>query len=161
MSWTCSSPGRRLAPPQISGGVAVALSGAVACAHAVATVPHLDSEDPVEATLRNAKGGNTLVRCQPADAELAVDGVVRGLASDFDGRERLLALPTGGDHRVGFRHQGYEAVVVDVVVEEKGARRWMCVSRRSGVSSALAELLTGERKETELNRRRRSHDVDT
>jgi hypothetical protein len=78
-------------------------------------VPHLDSDDPVEATLRNAKGGNTLVRCQPADSEVAVDGVVRGVASDFDGKERLLALPTG-DHRVGFRHKGYEAVVVDVVV---------------------------------------------
>jgi hypothetical protein len=94
----------------------MAFSG-VACAHAGATLPHLDSADPVEATLRNARGGNTLVRCQPADAEVAVDGVVRGLASDFDGRERLLALPAG-DHAVSFRRKGYEAVVVDVAVGE-------------------------------------------
>jgi hypothetical protein len=108
MSWTCISPARK-------GLSAVAFLFAVACAHAGATLPHLDSEDPVEATLRNAKGGNTLVRCEPADAELAVDGVVRGLASDFDGRERLLAIPAG-NHQLGFRRKGYEAVVVDVVV---------------------------------------------
>jgi hypothetical protein len=95
----------------------MAFLGAAACAHAGTTLPHLDSEDPVEASLRNARSGNTLVRCQPADAELAVDGVVRGLASDFDGKERLLALPTG-DHQVSFRHKGYEAVAVDVVVGE-------------------------------------------
>ncbi len=91
------------------------LLGALACAHTGATLPQIGSEDPVEARLRNARGGNTLVRCEPADAELAVDGVVRGLASDFDGTERLLALPAG-DHQVGFRHEGYQTVVVDVFV---------------------------------------------
>jgi hypothetical protein len=105
--------------------VALALPGLVACAHA--NVPHLDAADPVEAALINAKSGNTLVRCEPTDAELAVDGVVRGLASDFDGSVRLLALPAGGHHEVRLRHPGYEPMAVDVVVDAGGGRQTLDV----------------------------------
>lgn len=112
------SPRRRL------GGVAaLALSAAPACLHAGANVPHVEAADPVEAALINAKSGNTLVRCEPGDAELAVDGVVRGLASDFDGSVRLLALPASGHHEVRLRHAGYEPTVVDVVVDAAGGGR--------------------------------------
>jgi len=96
-----------------------------ACAHA-GTPPRVASDDPVEAVLLNARAGNTLVRCAPADAEVFVDGVERGLASDFDGRSRLLAL-TPGAHRVVFRRKGYDPVEVQAFSSD-GGRQTLDVS---------------------------------
>ncbi|MHB8417385.1 MAG: carboxypeptidase-like regulatory domain-containing protein [Myxococcales bacterium] len=91
-----------------------------------AAAPRVASDDPVEAKLLNARSGNTLVRCRPADAALFVDGVERGLASDFDGTGRLLSLSPGA-HRVAFRHRGYEPLEVDTAASP-GGRQTLDVS---------------------------------
>ncbi len=106
MSWTSSW--------RASAGAIVL----AACAHG-AVAPRVSSDDPVEAKLLNAREGNTLLRCTPADAEVFVDGVERGLASDFDGSVRLLAL-SPGTHRLAFRRKGYEPVEVEAAASADG-----------------------------------------
>lgn len=121
MSWTCSWRASVLLAL-----AAAALSPAAGCAHAEAP-PRLTADDPVEATLLNAREGNVLVRCRPADAEVWVDGVERGLASDFDGTRRLLSLAPGA-HRLSFRHKGYAALEVPAVGPEAASRQTLDVS---------------------------------
>ncbi len=120
MSWTSNSPA------DLARGAALLLSAStLACGHAAAA-PRVrirgGGDDPVFAALVSAPSGNTLVRCAPPDAELDVDGVPRGFASDYDGRKRLLALAPGR-HQITLAHAGFAPVAIDVTVSADGGRQ--------------------------------------
>lgn len=51
----------------------------------------------------------------PSDAEVFLDGESVGFASDYDGRWDELSVP-GGKHGIGFRHEGYRSLVLDLDV---------------------------------------------
>jgi len=80
----------------------VALAALTACATDVA-LPDRARDAWAEARERT---GNLMLTCEPADARVQVDGVPRGLCSDFDGR-RGLALGKGM-HQVDVNKDGYE-----------------------------------------------------
>jgi len=95
---------------------------AVGCAHPSAagrrSKPQAGPEvDPVELVLARAPSGAFLVRCNPSDAEVEVDGVVRGLAKDFDGTTGFLRLSPGA-HHLELRRRGYARVGFDVVATD-------------------------------------------
>jgi hypothetical protein len=68
---------------------------------------------------RAAKPG-LLIVCQPEDAEVYLDGTLRGRARDYDGREGVLPLGMG-EHRVELRAAGYEPR--RITVDTAGARQ--------------------------------------
>jgi hypothetical protein len=53
---------------------------------------------------------------QPKDAQVIVDGAVRGMAYAFDGAPAYLDLPPGR-HRIEFTREGFEPVALVVFVE--------------------------------------------
>jgi len=60
--------------------------------------------------------GEVLVHCDPADALVAVDGLVVGQAQDFDGTQRFLKL-SPGFHRVLLSRPGFESFSTEVTAE--------------------------------------------
>lgn len=124
MSSTCNS--RASFGLRAATGLCLA---ALSCSH-VGVAPRVRAagrgDDAVAAALADARSGNTLVRSVPADAELAVDGVPRGLASDYAGHGRLLALGPG-QHEVALRRAGFAPVAVEVTVAPGDGRQTLDV----------------------------------
>ncbi|MHB1845602.1 MAG: hypothetical protein ACYCWW_12310 [Deltaproteobacteria bacterium] len=117
MSWTSASRNSALVAS------ALALGG---CAHAAQRPLGVrGSSDSTERALVLSPSGNTLVRCQPTDADLFVDGILQGKARDFDGTHRLLALSPGA-HEVELRRAGYRSVQVEV--QAAGGRQTLDVA---------------------------------
>ncbi len=53
-----------------------------------------------------ARNGNLLLRCEPADAEVYLDGVAQGVCSDFGGRPSGLQVGLGL-HRIDVKKDGH------------------------------------------------------
>jgi hypothetical protein len=70
--------------------------------------------------------GDLVLACLPKDAEVAVDGVPRGLCSDFT-HERRVQLGKGM-HRVDVKREGYEPY--QTFCEPSGTQATMAVSLR-------------------------------
>ena len=56
--------------------------------------------------LEAAPPGNVVLAVEPADAQVAVDGMMQGLGSDFDGIRGALSL-SAGEHRLVVSREGY------------------------------------------------------
>ncbi|CAM3320527.1 PEGA domain-containing protein [Corallococcus sp. ZKHCc1 1396] len=53
------------------------------------------------------KRGDVVLRCEPADAEVLLDGVQQGLCSDFSSASRSLRLGDAGFHQVQVKKRGF------------------------------------------------------
>ncbi|WP_395844524.1 hypothetical protein [Archangium violaceum] len=53
-----------------------------------------------------SRGGNLLLRCEPSDAEVYLDGVVQGVCTDFGGGANGLQVGVGL-HRIDVKKDGY------------------------------------------------------
>lgn len=53
------------------------------------------------------KRGDVVLRCEPADAEVLLDGVQQGLCSDFSSVSRSLRLADEGFHQVEVKKRGF------------------------------------------------------
>jgi hypothetical protein len=51
--------------------------------------------------------GDLVLRCEPADAQVVVDGVEQGKCSDYAGDTRSLRLPDSGFHQVQVKKAGH------------------------------------------------------
>jgi hypothetical protein len=60
--------------------------------------------------------GDVRIDCDVGDAEVYVDGVIQGQASDFDGKQRLLKTGDGA-HAIQVRKTGYQVYEAGVVAE--------------------------------------------
>jgi len=71
--------------------------------------------------LRNAEkpSGDVVLRCEPPDAEVYLDGVIQGLCSDFRGAPRGLRVAEGL-HQIEVKQQGYWPYTT--YIEPHGAR---------------------------------------
>ncbi|QRK06281.1 PEGA domain-containing protein [Archangium violaceum] len=54
----------------------------------------------------HSRDGNLLLRCEPSDAEVYLDGVVQGVCTDFDGGPNGLQVGVGL-HRIDVKKDGY------------------------------------------------------
>jgi hypothetical protein len=55
---------------------------------------------------RKARQGNLLLRCEPSDAEVYLDGVLQGVCTDFGGGPSGLQVGVGL-HRIDVKKDGY------------------------------------------------------
>jgi hypothetical protein len=55
---------------------------------------------------RKSRKGNLLLRCEPSDAEVYLDGVLQGVCTDFGGGPRGLQVGVGL-HRIDVKKDGY------------------------------------------------------
>lgn len=55
---------------------------------------------------RKARQGNLLLRCEPSDAEVYLDGVLQGVCTDFGGGPSGLQVGAGL-HRIDVKKDGY------------------------------------------------------
>jgi hypothetical protein len=55
---------------------------------------------------RKSRQGNLLLRCEPADADVYLDGVLQGMCTDFGGGPSGLQVGTGL-HRIDVKKDGY------------------------------------------------------
>jgi PEGA domain len=53
-----------------------------------------------------SRNGNLLLRCEPPDADVYLDGVVQGVCTDFDGSPRGLQVGLGM-HRIDVKKDGH------------------------------------------------------
>ncbi|RKH11017.1 PEGA domain-containing protein [Corallococcus sp. CA053C] len=53
------------------------------------------------------KRGDLVLRCEPEDAEVLLDGVQQGTCSDFSGVSRSLRLGEAGFHQVEVKKRGF------------------------------------------------------
>lgn len=53
-----------------------------------------------------ARSGNLRLRCEPADADVYLDGVIQGVCTDFGGEPRGLRVGEGL-HRIDVKKDGY------------------------------------------------------
>ncbi len=72
--------------------------------------------------------GDMVLRCEPPDAEVYLDGVIQGLCSDFRGEPRGLKVGEGL-HQIEVRMQGYWPYTT--YFEPHGARAVLNVRLRS------------------------------
>lgn len=72
--------------------------------------------------LGRAERGNVALDVLPADAEVFVDGVLQGIADDFDGVPRYLEVAPGV-RRVEFRKPGMKPWATVLVVGAEGRQR--------------------------------------
>jgi len=73
----------------------------VGCTHAASPFPRMPAERPQAEAV-----GNVALTVEPPDAEVAVDGVMQGLGSDFDGVHGALSL-SPGPHQLAVSKDGY------------------------------------------------------
>ena len=66
-----------------------------------------------------APPGNLVVHTDPPDAQVAVDGVVQGLGSDFDGVHGALKLKEGA-HNLEVTRHGYRPFTATVFATDDG-----------------------------------------
>jgi hypothetical protein len=76
-----------------------------------------------------APEGNVVVVAEPPDAEVAVDGVRQGLASDFDGVHGALKLSTGS-HVLMLSHTGFAPFSADIYAGEGRQRLQVALDRQ-------------------------------
>jgi hypothetical protein len=55
---------------------------------------------------QRARNGNLLLRCEPEDAEVHLDGVIQGVCTDFGGKPSGLQVGLGL-HRIDVKKDGY------------------------------------------------------
>ncbi len=72
------------------------------------------SAEPFEAVTPDPDYGRLRLRCEPPNAEVLVNGVTQGLASDFAAPRSLKLEP--GLHRIEVRKAGYATFRAEVVV---------------------------------------------
>ncbi|TSC31151.1 PEGA domain-containing protein [Corallococcus sp. Z5C101001] len=53
------------------------------------------------------KSGDLVLRCEPSDADVLLDGVEQGKCSDFSGVSRSLRLHDAGFHQVEVKKRGF------------------------------------------------------
>jgi hypothetical protein len=80
--------------------------------------------------LRNAEApsGDVVLRCEPPDGEVYLDGVIQGLCSDFRGAPRGLRVGEGL-HQIEVKKEGYWPYTT--YIEPHGARAVLEVRLRS------------------------------
>jgi hypothetical protein len=54
-----------------------------------------------------SRQGNLLLKCEPSDSEVYLDGVIQGVCTDFGGDPRGLQVGGGGLHRIDVKKDGY------------------------------------------------------
>lgn len=89
-------------------GVALVLGGLVlGCASGPERVQS-PAADKARELLRStgSRDGNLMLRCDPSDAEVFLDGVVQGVCTDFDGGAKGLQVGAGL-HRIDVKKDGY------------------------------------------------------
>ncbi|MBM7116659.1 PEGA domain-containing protein [Archangium primigenium] len=72
--------------------------------------------------------GNLVLRCEPSDADVYLDGVVQGVCADFAGEPRGLSVGTGL-HQVDVKKDGYWPYVT--YFEPSSARAVLTIRLRS------------------------------
>lgn len=75
--------------------------------------------------------GNLALRCEPADAEVYLDGVLQGLCSDFTGSPRGLRVGVGL-HHIEVKKQGFWPYTT--YYEPSGARARLTIQLRPSVA---------------------------
>ncbi len=67
------------------------------------------AEDRARGLLRavRSRQGNLLLKCEPSDSEVYLDGVIQGVCTDFGGDPRGLQVAGGGLHRIDVKKDGY------------------------------------------------------
>ncbi|MBN8227860.1 PEGA domain-containing protein [Corallococcus macrosporus] len=55
----------------------------------------------------SAKRGDLVLRCEPSDAQVLLDGVEQGTCTDFAGVSRSLRLADSGFHQVEVKKRGF------------------------------------------------------
>ncbi|WP_438616726.1 PEGA domain-containing protein [Myxococcus llanfairpwllgwyngyllgogerychwyrndrobwllllantysiliogogogochensis] len=76
--------------------------------------------------------GDVVLRCEPDDAEVYLDGVLQGACSDYAGNPRGLTLGTGL-HQIEVKKQGYWPYTT--YYEPSGARARLTIQLRSSESA--------------------------
>lgn len=75
-----------------------------------------------------ARDGNLLLRCEPSDAEVHLDGVLQGVCTDFGGRPSRLQVGLGL-HRIDVKKDGYWPYTT--YFEPSSARAGLTIKLRS------------------------------
>jgi PEGA domain-containing protein len=75
-----------------------------------------------------APSGDVVLRCDPVDAEVSLDGVTQGLCSDFQGAPRGLRVGEGL-HQIEVKKEGYWPYTT--YIEPHGARAVLDARLRS------------------------------
>ncbi|RKH68051.1 PEGA domain-containing protein [Corallococcus aberystwythensis] len=76
----------------------------------------------------SAKRGDLVLRCEPADAQVLLDGVEQGTCTDFAGVSRSLRLGAAGFHQVVVKKRGFYPYTT--YYEPSGARVTLKVKLR-------------------------------
>ena len=76
-----------------------------------------------------APEGNVVVVAEPPDAEVAVDGVRQGLASDFDGVHGALKL-SAGSHALTLSRAGFSSFSANIYAGEGRQRLQVALDRQ-------------------------------
>ncbi|MBL8922543.1 MAG: hypothetical protein JNJ54_27070 [Myxococcaceae bacterium] len=83
------------------------LASLAGCAGPQLVLPKVAPATPAQRSWRVAGAGELVLRCTPADAEVALDGVSQGLCSDFDGEPHALKVGTAA-RRVEVKKSGFQ-----------------------------------------------------
>ncbi|MFY0522489.1 PEGA domain-containing protein [Archangium gephyra] len=75
-----------------------------------------------------SRNGNLLLRCEPEDAEVYLDGVVQGVCTDFGGKPKGLQVGLGL-HRIDVKKDGYWPYTT--YFEPSSARAGLTIKLRS------------------------------
>lgn len=96
------------------GGAAGARAGGATKAAAAPPKPAPPPKAAPKLTIEAPKAGQGVVHveCKPGDANVVVDGVTYGRASDFDRPPYLVLKP--GEHKILLRKEGYETYRTEV-----------------------------------------------
>ena len=99
---------------------ALALAGCSHPANLLPPSPVLDQLQPVDG--RKVAPGNVELHVEPGDAEVEVDGVDVGRASDFDGQQGCLQLREGS-HHVVVSKAGFQSADMTLFASDEGRQR--------------------------------------
>ncbi|MDC0706917.1 PEGA domain-containing protein [Stigmatella sp. ncwal1] len=80
-----------------------------------------------------SQSGNVILRCEPPEAEVALDGVTQGVCSDFQGTPRGLQVGQGL-HQIEVRMEGHWPSIT--YLEPQGARTTLNVRLESKAGPA-------------------------
>jgi hypothetical protein len=75
-----------------------------------------------------SRNGNLLLRCEPEDAEVLLDGVLQGVCTDFGGKPSGLQVGLGM-HRIDVKKDGYWPYTT--YFEPSNARAGLTIKLRS------------------------------
>gem|GEM_PF-874114 len=109
--------------------VVVSVAGLVlGCASGPARVESPAADRARELLRGGARVGNLVLRCEPSDAEVYLDGVVQGVCTDFAGAPRGLSVGAGL-HQIDVKKDGYWPYVT--YYEPSNARAMLTIRLRS------------------------------